>query len=104
MSYRYPNERLILALTLVAVFLVIAVTATATLCGSALFVLAMLALGYALNRRHHAALMKVARPVTAQTLPRLAALVGECQARLKPGRTQAFVAPAACSTPTPSGW
>ena len=49
-AYRYPRERLILALTLLLVFLVIGLTATATICLSAVFVLAMLALSYALNR------------------------------------------------------
>ncbi len=52
-SYRYPNEQIILALTLGLVFVVIAITSVATLCGSALFVLVMLVISYLLNRSHH---------------------------------------------------
>jgi len=37
-SYRYPSEHLVLSLTIIAVLLVIALTATATLCASVLFI------------------------------------------------------------------
>jgi Zn-dependent protease with chaperone function len=93
MSYRYPNERLILALTITLVLVVIAVTATATLCGSAVFVALMLAFAYALNSAHHDALVRRAQAVTPQSLPHLAQLVRECAARLRPGKTQAYIAP-----------
>jgi Zn-dependent protease with chaperone function len=93
MSYRYPNERLILALTIILVLVVIVVTATATLCGSVVFVALMLALAYALNSVHHDALVKSARAVTPESLPRLERLVRECAARLRPGKTQTYIAP-----------
>ncbi len=92
-SYRYPNEQLILGLTLTLVFLVIAVTATATLCGSVLFVALMLVMSYALNSAHNSELIKQARAITPETLPGLDRLVQACAARLRPGRVAAYVAP-----------
>jgi len=93
-AYRYPRERLVLALTLLLVFLVIALTATATVCLSAMFVVAMVALSYATNRAHHQALLEQARQVTPQATPGLAALVAESVARLQVEPVRVFVAPA----------
>ncbi len=92
-AYRYANERLILALTLLLVFFVIALTATATICLSFVFVVAMVALSYALNRSHHKTLMERARQVTPQDMPVLAALAVESIARLQTGPVHVFVAP-----------
>lgn len=92
-SYRYPNERFILALTLFLVFAVIAVTAVATLCGSVLFVLAMLGISYILNRSHHNSLIKKALPVTSQSQPELAHLVRTCAERLQSGSFSTLIAP-----------
>lgn len=92
-AYRYPNEQVILAVTLLLVSAVIAVTATATLCGSALFVALMLGLAYVLNSLHHDDLLKKASPVKPETMPRLEALVRAGAARLRPGRVNVFVAP-----------
>jgi Zn-dependent protease with chaperone function len=92
-AYRYPGERLVLALTLLLVFLVIALTATATVCLSFVFVVAMVALSYAITRSHHRALLERARPVTPQDTPALATLVAESVARLQPGPVQVFLAP-----------
>jgi len=92
-SYRYPNEQIVLALTLSLVFAVIAVTAVATLCGSALFVLAMLVFSYLLNRAHHNNLIEKAHSVTPQTQPELANLVKNCAARLGSGSFSTFIAP-----------
>jgi Zn-dependent protease with chaperone function len=91
--YRYPGEQIILIVTLALVFLVIAVTATATLCGSALFTLVMVAFSYGASRVRHEELLKHAQPVTLQTAPGLAALVRECAARLQVEPVQVFVAP-----------
>ncbi len=93
-AYRYPNERLILAGTILLVLLIIAVTATATLCGSVLFVGAMIALSAFAGASKHNQLMSQARQVTEQTTPALAALVNDTLARLRPGPTQIFIAPA----------
>ncbi len=92
-AYRYPNERLILVLTVLLVFAVIAVTAVATLCGSALFVLAMFVISYLFTRSHHQALIRNAYQVTAQTEPRLAELVKSCSNRLGADRVKTFIAP-----------
>ena len=91
-SYRYPNETFILALTLVLVLAVIAVTAAATFCGSLLFVLLMLVISFLMNRSHHNALIQEAQPVTVQTAPELAELVKGCATRLQAGPFSAFVA------------
>ena len=92
-SYRYPNERIILALTVILVFVVIAVTAVATVCGSVLFVLVMLVISYLLNRSHHDELIAIAHPVTPQAAPELSALVNTCARRLQSGSFRTFVAP-----------
>jgi Zn-dependent protease with chaperone function len=92
-SYRYPNENLILALTLALVIGVIAVTAVATFCGSLLFVLLMLVLSFVLTRSHHNALIQEALPVTPQAQPGLDALAKSCARRLQVGLFNAFIAP-----------
>lgn len=90
-SYRYPNETLILVSTLALVGLVIAITATATLCGSVIFVVLMVILSYSSSRAHHHALIAQAYQVTHQNAPELADLVQSCVERLKPDPVQAFV-------------
>lgn len=92
-SYRYPNERIILALTIFLVFAVIAVTALATLCGSALFVAAMLALSHYRTRSHHKNLIESAHPITLQNEPDFAKLVKSCSKRLKSDSFRTYVAP-----------
>ena len=92
-SYRYPNEQIILALTLLLVFAVIAVTAVATVCGSVLFILGMLVISYLLNRAHHDDLIEKAYPVTLQAEPELASLVNDCAVRLRSGSFRTFIAP-----------
>jgi hypothetical protein len=82
-AYRYPHEQLILGLTLTLVFLVIAFTATATLCSSALFVIFIVTLSYATSRAQHQALVARAQPVTSQTTPGFANLVREIVSRLQ---------------------
>lgn len=92
-SYRYPNERWILALTLFLVLAVIAFTAVATFCGSFLFVLIMLVISYLLNRNNHNELIQRAYPVNAQSQPELERLVRTCASRLQSPPFQSFVAP-----------
>lgn len=91
-AYRYPHEQLILAATIFLVLAVIAVTATATLCGSALFVVAMVILAAWLSSSKHNQLISHAQQVNEQTLPGLARVVAEAAARLRPGPVQVFVA------------
>lgn len=90
-AYRYPNERLILAATIFLVLLVIVVTSTATFCGSALFIVAMVGLAYFASASKHKELMSRAREVTPEDMPQLAAVVRQAVARVRPGPVQTFV-------------
>jgi Zn-dependent protease with chaperone function len=92
-SYRYPTEYLVLGLTLLLVGLVIAITAVATVCASAIFVLLAVLWAYYSGRTHHQNLVRAAYPVTISSAPGLTRLFQESAARLKPGPFQAFVAP-----------
>ncbi len=90
-AYRYPNEQLVLGITIVLVLAVIAISATATFCLSAVFVLVMVIVAAYLNKNHHKALMKKAFPVSVQTTPLLAESVTACAARLQPGSVDVFL-------------
>jgi Zn-dependent protease with chaperone function len=92
-AYRYPNEQLVLSLTLLAVLLVIALTASATLCASLLFIIAFIAISYFLGRAQHQELVRSAQPVTPQSLPELDTLARRGITVLQPGPVQVFVAP-----------
>lgn len=72
---------------------VIALTATATVCLSVIFIAAMIAVSYTTNRSHHRILLRRARAVTPRSAPGLAAVVEESRARLQPGDVQVFLAP-----------
>jgi len=91
-AYRYPHERAILGLTLLLVLLVIALTATATLCTSVVFIAAFVVLSYYTSRSHHQALLRRALPLSRVVTPELAKIWRQCLARLQPGQVQAFVA------------
>jgi Zn-dependent protease with chaperone function len=90
-DYRYPNEQVILAVTVLLVLGVIAFTSAATLCGSLLFVAVMLLSALFLNWSHHNALIQEAERASA--IPRLDALVQETAARLRVTNTATYVAP-----------
>lgn len=93
-AYRYPNERLILVITLLLVLGVIAFTAAATFCGSLLFVALMLGSSYWASTSKHKELIGRAQSVTEQNLPALAAIAAAAITRLQPGPVQTFVVPA----------
>ena len=76
-AYRYPNERLILAITIILVLLVIALTATATVCLSVVFVIGALLLSYQFSRSHTRRLMALGTAVTPSNAPELAGLIQE---------------------------
>lgn len=92
-AYRYPNERLILGVTLLVVAGVIALTATATVCASVLFIGIFLLMAYNSSRAHQQALMRAAHPVMAGTAPQLDRLVGLAAARLQPGPLEVYALP-----------
>jgi Zn-dependent protease with chaperone function len=92
-AYRFPNEQIILTMTIFLVLVVIAVTATATVCTSVLFIAAFVALSYSFSRSNHQALIRQAQHVTPTEMPGLANLVRQGVKRLQPGDVEVFVAP-----------
>ena len=90
-AYRYPNEHLILAGTLILVIAIVALTATATVCLSLVFILGVIVFGYLASRAQHKALLSQARLVSPQTAPDLAPLVSAAQARLQVEPVQVFI-------------
>jgi Zn-dependent protease with chaperone function len=92
-SYRYPDEYIVLGLTLLLVGLVIAISALATVCTSLVFVLLVVVWAYFSSRSHHQNLVRAAYPVTDSNTPRLLRLFQESADRIKPGPLQAFVVP-----------
>ncbi|MCC7129820.1 MAG: hypothetical protein B6D39_06385 [Anaerolineae bacterium UTCFX2] len=92
-AYRYPSEHLILAITILLVLAVIALTATATVCASVIFVLAFVALAYQMGLAHHRQLVRSARRVEAQGMPELAELARAGVERLQPGAVEVYLLP-----------
>lgn len=90
--YRYPNELLILNLTIILVLLVVVLTASATFCASAIFILFAVSLAYLSSRAKHQSLMEHAFEVTTQTAPELAAIIKNCQNRLPARDITVYVA------------
>ena len=92
-SYRYPNEQLVLGVTLLLVAGVIALTATATVCTSVLFIALAVALAYSSSRSHHQALVQKSYPITPKKAPELTAILESCRKRLRVEPVEAFVTP-----------
>ncbi len=69
MLYRYDNEQVVLAITLLLVLKVIILTATVTFCLSAVFIIGMFILSAVMTRAHHQALMQEAFAVTPSRAP-----------------------------------
>jgi Zn-dependent protease with chaperone function len=92
-SYRYPGERAILFVTILVVLTVIALTATATVCTSVLFMIGFFVISMSFSASHHRELMRAAAPVTTQRMPELNKLVKRGVARLQPGEIEAYVLP-----------
>jgi Zn-dependent protease with chaperone function len=92
-SYRYPKESLILSVTLFLVIAVIIITATATFCTSAIFIIGFALVSYYFSRAHHQSLMRSAEPVSSENTPELAALVQQGVSRLRPDPVEVYVAP-----------
>jgi hypothetical protein len=86
-EYRYPYETLILLITIGVVLLVIALTAAATICTSAVFVPLVVTWGYFISRHRHQQLLAQANQVSAHSAPGLAALIEKNRQRL-PGAFQ----------------
>lgn len=90
--YRYDNEHLILALTILLVLAVIILTSTATFCLSGIFILAMFIISALVIRSHHQSLMQQTLHVNQVNTPQLSALVENCAVKLQPGEIDVFLA------------
>ena len=91
-SYRYPNEALVLWLTVMAVFLVIAFTAAATVCMSGLFVLIILVISYFGTRSQHEMLLRQAIKASPQTTSGMVNLISESKRRLQVEPVEIYIA------------
>jgi Zn-dependent protease with chaperone function len=92
-EYRYPYEYLILLLTILLVLMVIAFTAAATVCGSAIFVPLVVIIGYFAGRSNHHALLVQAQKVTPDSVPELVPLIAVDSARLQVESVDVFIVP-----------
>jgi Zn-dependent protease with chaperone function len=92
-EYRYPYEYLILLLTILLVLMVIAFTAAATVCGSAIFVPLIVILGYFASRNNHHALLTQGRKVTHESTPEMLPLIEANSARLQVEPVDVFIVP-----------
>ncbi len=92
-TYRYDGEQLILAITLGAVFMVVALTASATVCTSVVFIAAFVLLSFFLGRAHHRRILQQSTRVDIHTAPQLAKLVQHAEKRLSPGEVEVYLTP-----------
>ncbi|MBN1538265.1 MAG: M48 family metallopeptidase [Anaerolineales bacterium] len=92
-TYRYPGEHFVLFLTITVVMLVIALTATATLCASVLFVTLALLISFYTSRSAHRHLVENAQRVTPNSGPEIYPLIQTCKQRIRPGEVDVFVTP-----------
>jgi len=92
-EYRYPHEYLILGVTIIIVVLVIALTAAATVCGSALFVVGIVIFGYYASRSKHQALLAEAQQVNSQTAPEIIPIIHSNSTRLQVEPVNVFIIP-----------
>ncbi len=92
-EYRYPYEYFILGATIITVFLVIAFTAAATICGSVLFVPLIVIYNYFYTRGKHHDLLSQGQQVTAQNAPELIPLIQTASTRLQVEPVNIFIIP-----------
>jgi Zn-dependent protease with chaperone function len=92
-AYRYPHEQLILWLTFFLVLLVIALTATATVCLSVVFVGAALLMAYSAGANHHRQLIEGATQITPESGGTLTSVIRQAATRLQVEALNVFVLP-----------
>ncbi|HEX9090613.1 MAG TPA: M48 family metallopeptidase, partial [Anaerolineales bacterium] len=92
-DYRYPYEYAILGITIIVVGLIVAVTAAATVCTSAIFVPVVMIIGYFAGQSSHRALIAQAQHVTAQSAPEVMSLIQDNSARLQVEPVNVFILP-----------
>ena len=92
-AYRYPNEQLILWLTFFLMLAVIALTATATICLSVVFVAAALFMAYSTGTSHHQQLIESAARITPENAGNLGPVIRQAATRLQVEPLNFFVVP-----------
>src|SRR4030067_2173858 len=92
-AYRFPNERLILGVTILVVLGFILFTAAATACLSVVFVLGFMLIGYYSSKSHHQSLVQTAQKVTQVSTPGLIPVIEESAQRLQVESVQVFILP-----------
>ena len=92
-DYRYPYEYIILGMTVILVFLVIAFTAAATVCGSVLFIPLVVIMGYFASRSKHQDLLSQGQQITPNTAPELTSLIQTNITRLQVEPVNIFIIP-----------
>jgi len=92
-EYRYPNEYIILCLTIILVFLVIAFTAAATVCGSVLFIPFIVLINYFTSRTKHQELLARSQQLTPQSTPEMMPLFTSASERLQVEAVNVFIVP-----------
>jgi Zn-dependent protease with chaperone function len=92
-DYRSAYEYPILVITIIVVLLVIALSAAATVCTSAIFVPFLVIAGYFSGRSRHRALLSQAQQVSLQTTPELIPLIQVNSARLQVEPVNVFIVP-----------
>ena len=90
-AYRYPNEVLILAVTIILVLTVIIIATTVTFCLAGVFIIIMLIMALITNRSHHQSLMQQAYQVRADNLPELFNVAALAHKRLQPGPVKLYL-------------
>ncbi len=93
-AYRYPDEGLIFGITLLALLVILGLTAGLTLCLAPLMVLVFVVIAYLTSRSRHQELMQAAVPITLQRAPELAALTAYCARilRIPSNQVEFFIA------------
>ncbi len=90
-TYRYPNETIILWITLLLVTAVIAFTSVATFCLAGVFTLVILGYAYYANKTHHESLMQNAILIDQKSSPDLQQVKELCEKRIDPGKPHLYV-------------
>lgn len=90
---RDPSEQPILAVTVLAIHILLVLMAGLSLCLLPLGIIIFVVIAYFLNKSHHAELIGRATQVTAQSAPNLAKLAAESGLKLNSGPYKLYVLP-----------
>ena len=90
-AYRYPNEEIILGVTILLAIGVVVLTATATVCMSVVFIGLFVFYAHSSGTSHHRELIAGAQRVTRSSTPGLAQIVEESTGRLQVEPVDVFI-------------